>query len=193
MITMRYLALAALSCMVQAGAASAESARADIASTADGSTSLGSAVLTESPDGLQVAVHVTGASAGKHGVHIHQYGRCGDRGNDAGGHFNPDNVSHGFAPSDGTAKAHPGDMGNIDVGADGDGRLSVFLPGVSLTGGTYGVAGRSIVLHEKADDFGQPTGNAGGRIGCGPILVTKVLGDKSESAPVAPAAPVKRR
>jgi hypothetical protein len=26
-----------------------------------------------------------------------------------------------------------------------------------------------VVLHEKADDFGQPTGNAGGRIGCGTI------------------------
>ena len=194
MITMRFLAPAALACVLQAGAASAESARADIASTADESKSLGSAVLTEAPDGLQASIHVTGAPPGKHAMHIHQYGRCGGGGNDAGGHFNPDNVSHGFAPSDGIAKAHPGDMGNIDVGADGDGRLSVFLPGVSLTGSKYGVAGRAIVLHEKADDFGQPTGNAGGRIGCGPILVTKVLGDKSENAaPAKPAAaPVKQ-
>jgi Cu-Zn family superoxide dismutase len=27
-------------------------------------------------------------------------------------------------------------------------------------------------VHEKADDFGQPTGNAGGRVGCGVIAVT---------------------
>ena len=193
MITMRFLAPAALLCVLRAGAVSAESARADLASTADGTSSLGSAVLTESPDGLQVSVHVTGAPAGKHGVHIHQYGRCGDRGNDAGGHFNPDNTAHGFAPSDGTAKAHPGDMGNIEVGADGDGRVSVFLPGATLAGGKYGVAGRAIVLHEKEDDFGQPTGNAGGRIACGPILITKVLGDKSQSDAPAPAksAPAK--
>mgnify|MGYP001565173176 CR=1 FL=1 len=24
-------------------------------------------------------------------------------------------------------------------------------------------------MHEKTDDFGQPTGNAGGRVGCGVI------------------------
>jgi Cu-Zn family superoxide dismutase len=34
------------------------------------------------------------------------------------------------------------------------------------------VAGRAFVLHEKADDFGQPVGNAGSRIGCGPIVLT---------------------
>jgi superoxide dismutase, Cu-Zn family len=187
MAMMRVVLMAAAVCAASAPSAWAESARADIISTADGSTSLGSAVLTESPDGLQIAVHVTGAPAGNHAIHIHQYGRCGDRGNDAGGHFNPDNTSHGFVPTDGIAKAHTGDMGNIEVGADGDGRLSVFLPGVTLAGGKHSVAGRTIVLHEKADDFGQPTGNAGGRAGCGPILFTKVLGDKSDSEP-APAA-----
>jgi Cu-Zn family superoxide dismutase len=34
------------------------------------------------------------------------------------------------------------------------------------------VGGRAIILHEKMDDFSQPTGNAGGRIGCGTIIVT---------------------
>jgi Cu-Zn family superoxide dismutase len=29
-----------------------------------------------------------------------------------------------------------------------------------------------VILHEKEDDFGQPTGNAGGRIGCGVIHST---------------------
>ena len=66
-------------------------------------------------------------------------------------------------------------MGNIDVGPKGSGTATVVLPGVSLTGtgGTPSVKGRSIILHEKIDDFGQPTGNAGGRIGCGTIVVTK--------------------
>jgi Cu-Zn family superoxide dismutase len=29
--------------------------------------------------------------------------------------------------------------------------------------------GRAIIVHAKKDDGGQPTGNAGGRIGCGVI------------------------
>jgi Cu-Zn family superoxide dismutase len=65
-------------------------------------------------------------------------------------------------------------MGNIEVNPKGSGKATVVLPGVSLTGtgGTPSVEGRAIILHEKADDFGQPTGNAGGRIGCGIITVT---------------------
>ena len=156
--------------------ARAETGRAEIQGTGEGSTVSGSAVLTEDSNGLLVSIQVIGAPSGKHAMHIHQYGRCGDAGNAAGGHFNPDKVSHGFVPSDGLAKAHPGDMGNIEIGPDGRGTLSLTLPEVSLSGSQYAVAGRAVVLHEQADDFGQPTGNAGGRIGCGPILIIKALG-----------------
>ena len=159
------------------GRAAAETGRAELRGTEEGSAIAGTAVLTETPDGLQVSIQVTGAPAGKHAVHIHQYGKCDEAGNAAGGHFNPDKVAHGFLPSDGLANAHPGDMGNLEVGPDGRGALSLLLPGVSLSGGKYAVAGRAVVLHDNADDFGQPTGNAGGRIGCGVILVIKALGD----------------
>ena len=154
--------------------ASAETGKAYIASTqVERKVPLGSATLTDTPSGLQVAVQVSGAPPGKHGLHIHQYGECLDSGNAAGGHYNPDGVVHGFLPQDGLTKAHPGDFGNIDVGPDGSGSLSLVLPGVTLSGGKYSVGGRAIVLHEKVDDFGQPTGNAGSRIGCGEILITK--------------------
>ena len=158
---------------LSAACASAETGKVVIKGTTDGSSVAGSATLTDTPAGLQVAVQVSGVPAGKHGLHIHQYGDCGDKGNAAGGHYNPDNVTHGFLPQDGVTKAHPGDLGNIDVGADGAGSLTLVLPGVVLSGGKYSVGGRAIVLHEKVDDFGQPTGNAGSRIGCGPILITK--------------------
>ena len=153
----------------------AESGRALIQGIGEYST--GTATLSTTgagkDAGLQVVVRVSNSPPGKHGLHIHQYGNCNDSGNAAGGHYNPDNVPHGFLPSDGLARAHPGDLGNIEVGPDGSGSLSVVLPGVSLSGGQYAVAGRAIVLHEKPDDFGQPTGNAGSRIGCGTILITK--------------------
>ena len=151
----------------------AESGKAAIRAMADGSTMSGTAALTDAPQGLQVTLHVSGVPAGKHAMHIHQYGDCGDGGHAAGGHYNPDKVTHGFLPKDGLTKAHPGDLGNIDVGEDGKGSLSLVLPGVGLSGGKYSVGGRAIVLHEKVDDFGQPTGNAGGRIGCGPIIISK--------------------
>ena len=150
----------------------AETGKAIIRGTTEGSAVSGTATLIDALQGLQVTVQITGVSPGRHGLHIHQYGDCGDKGNAAGGHFNPDGVPHGFLPSDGFTKAHPGDMGNIEVGRDGSGALTLVLPEVALSGGRYSVGGRAIVLHEKLDDFGQPTGNAGGRIGCGTIVMT---------------------
>ena len=151
----------------------AETGRAVIKGTAEGSKVSGAATLTQKPDGLEIAVQVSGVAPGKHGLHIHQYGECGDNGNAAGGHYNPHGAPHGFVVTDGFTKAHPGDLGNIEGGPDGTGIVTVTVPGLTLVNGPYSVAGRAIILHEKVDDFGQPTGNAGGRIGCGPIVFIK--------------------
>ena len=75
-------------------------------------------------------------------------------------------------PEGGLEAAHAGDMGNIEIDEDGDGLLKVELAGLSLEGDNA-VMGKAIILHEKEDDFGQPTGNAGGRIGCGVIVSAK--------------------
>jgi len=150
----------------------AEMGKAEIIGTTEGSPVSGTATLTETPTGLRITIQVAKVPPGKHGLHIHQFGSCQDGGNAAGGHYNPDGVKHGYLPTEGFAQAHGGDLGNIDIGADGSGTLELVLSGLTLSGGTYNVAGRAIVLHEKVDDFGQPTGNAGGRIGCGSILIT---------------------
>lgn len=147
----------------------AASATANITGTTPESTVSGQAKLIDTDGGLQVEIRLEQVPSGTHGLHIHQHGSCEDAGNAAGGHFNPSGTRHGFLPEDGPANAHPGDMGNIRVGEDGLGTLSVTLPGVSLREGAHAVEGRAIVLHEKEDDFSQPTGNAGGRIGCGVI------------------------
>lgn len=150
----------------------AETGKVIIRGTAEGSVIAGTATFTDTSDGLQVSVQVTNIPPGKHGLHIHQYGSCDEMGKAAGGHYNPDGVKHGFLPTDGFAGAHAGDLGNIEVGADGAGKLELTLSGLRLSGGKYTVGGRAVVLHEKVDDFGQPTGNAGGRIGCGVIAIT---------------------
>jgi Cu-Zn family superoxide dismutase len=89
----------------------------------------------------------------------------------AGDHFNPDGLQHGFVMRDGLSKAHAGDLGNIEVGPDGTGRIEIIVPGLTLGSGQYSVGGRSLVVHEKEDSFGQPAGNAGGRFACGPIMI----------------------
>ncbi len=143
-----------------------------IEGTKEDSELYGEVEFVETKDGLSVTVEVYNAPIGKHGIHIHENGSCEDAGNAAGGHFNPDSMQHGMVANDGLAKAHVGDLGNIEVDQYGDGLLTTFIPGASLAQGKYSVIGKAIILHEKEDDFGQPTGNAGSRIGCGVIEKT---------------------
>lgn len=171
-MTKRWGLLVGVSLVLGAAAVFADSGTAVIQSTGEGAAVIGTATLTDSPAGLAVSIRVSGVSPGKHGLHVHEFGACGDQGKAAGSHYNPDGVPHGFAPNDGVMKAHPGDLGNLEVDANGAGSLALILSDVALSGGKYAVGGRAIVLHEKTDDFGQPTGNAGGRIGCGLIVIT---------------------
>lgn len=145
----------------------AQHAVAKLAGTADAALS-GLVRLEETKEGLKVVAELSGAPAGDHGFHIHEFGDCSDSAKAAGGHYNPKQTPHGHAVKDGPKRSHPGDMGNLPVAADGKGSLSVTLPKLKLAD----VAGRAMVVHEKNDDFSQPTGNAGGRIACGPIVRT---------------------
>jgi Cu-Zn family superoxide dismutase len=138
---------------------------------ADGTT-LGSVSLTDLAEGgIQVTISISGLDgAGTHAMHFHEKGLCEAPGfTSSGGHFNPTNVSHGTMSPDGP---HAGDMMNIEVTSDGIGTLTVVNERVSIRG-DYGLPalidddGAALIIHEKADDFTtQPTGAAGGRIGC---------------------------
>ena len=137
--------------------------------TVEGSAISGKVNFEEANGEMKFTAEVSGAPAGTHGFHIHENGDCGEAGKAAGGHFNPDKVKHGLVSKDGFAGAHAGDLGNIEIGADGAGKLVTSVGGLTLAEGKYGITGKSVILHEKEDDFGQPTGNAGGRIACGVI------------------------
>lgn len=153
-------------------AAHAESGRADLRGTAEGSPLSGSVAFRDTPGGLSVRAAVENATPGPHGFHIHRFGSCGDAGKAAGDHYNPAGAPHGNLLKDGFERAHAGDLGNFEVGADGKGVLEVLVPGICLAGCERSVAGRSVVFHENRDDFGQPSGNAGPRSGCGGIFLT---------------------
>ena len=167
---MRIFILLSLLSLSFSGPSFAERAIAELGGTEPGSLITGSVTFEEieTEQGLSVNVQVMNVPDGKHGFHIHEGMSCDNKGADAGGHFNPDSVQHGHVPKDGLAAAHPGDFGNIEV-KDGSGSMQLKLTHLTLKEGKYGILDRTVILHEKEDDFGQPTGNAGGRIACGMI------------------------
>lgn len=135
-----------------------------IASKGD-STVTGEVRLEAIEGGVRVIVSVKDAPPGEHGTHIHQTADCSaPDAKSAGDHFNPTNVEHGF-PSGKTH--HLGDLGNLMVSEDGSGTLHALIKGATLEpGGERSYLGRALIVHEKKDDGGQPSGNAGNRLGC---------------------------
>ena len=134
-----------------------------------GSKLTGTATLTETDGGVHVVLSVEGVTpGGDHGAHVHEKGDCSAAdGASAGGHFNPAGNEHALPT---VTKRHLGDLGNLVIGKDGKGSLDITIPGANLKAGDpNSFAGKAIIVHAKKDDGGQPTGNAGGRIGCGVI------------------------
>lgn len=133
-----------------------------------GSSLSGTADFVPHQEQLMITVSLKGAPPGPHAVHIHEKGDCSaPDASSAGAHFNPGGHKHG---SPGAPEHHAGDLGNIIVGEDGTGTLMFHTSDLTVSGEPGGVLGRAIIVHEKPDDFiTDPTGNAGGRIGCGVI------------------------
>jgi superoxide dismutase, Cu-Zn family len=130
----------------------------------------GSATFTQSGDSVKVVADITGLTPGKHGFHVHEFGDCSSSdGKSAGDHFNPAHKQHG-APA--VSDRHAGDLGNIEADASGKAHLE-WSDKVMKLSGSDSIVGHAVIVHEKADDFSQPTGNAGGRLACGVIGVAK--------------------
>ncbi len=128
----------------------------------------GVVIFQATQDGkIRVTARIRGLSPGKkHAIHIHQFGDCRDlAGKSAGGHFNPKEQPHGLPPA---AKRHAGDLGNLQADDSGAAKFSIVVDNISVAA-ENAVIGRAIVVHALVDDGGQPTGNAGARIGCGVI------------------------
>ena len=108
---------------------------------------------------------ITGLTPGEHGFHIHEFGDLRDpKGMGAGSHFNPKGHKHGAPGSD---ERHVGDLGNVKADDKGVAKIDIKVEGLSL----HFVLGRSLVVHAKPDDFSQPVGNAGPRVGVGVIAI----------------------
>jgi superoxide dismutase, Cu-Zn family len=131
----------------------------------------GQVTFSKAEGGVKVSVKVAGLKPGTHGFHIHEFGDCSAAdGTSAGSHFNPTGDPHAGPKED---KRHAGDMGNIEADKDGAASLEYVDMKLAFEGPTS-VLGRGIIVHAAADDLKtQPTGNAGGRLGCGVIGAVK--------------------
>lgn len=152
----------------RAAAADASGTATAVVEARSGSSLHGLARFVAVNGGVEVTITLEGAPPGWHAVHIHENGDCSAAdASSAGGHFNPGGVDHG---SPHAAVHHAGDLGSMWVKDDGTGYHKVFMPELTIAAGDHSVVGRSIIVHEKIDDLvTQPTGAAGGRIGCGEI------------------------
>jgi Cu-Zn family superoxide dismutase len=132
---------------------------------------VGTAILSEVLRGVKIEITASKLSPGKHGIHLHETGKCeGPDFKSAGSHFNPSGQAHGFDQASGP---HAGDLPNLVADAKGNAHAEMFDPNVTLDQGTASLlkgGGTALVIHAKADDdHSQPAGESGDRIACGVI------------------------
>lgn len=137
---------------------------------AEGKKIDGEAKLEALAQGVKIVVEVEDAPAGAKGIHIHEKGDCSNiAGKSMGEHFAPDGHDHAL-PNQGAR--HLGDLGNIEVGENGKGRLEITVDGANLKeGDPRSFLGKSLIIHETADKGSseQPSGGSGTPIACGVI------------------------
>lgn len=127
----------------------------------------GTAKFTQTKNEVVMNLEVTNLTPGIHAIHIHEKGDCSaPDGMSTGGHWNPSKNDHGKW---GAEHFHMGDIGNLTAGQDGVAKLTFKTDKwcMGCTDESKNILGKSLIIHAGKDDFHtQPTGNAGGRVGC---------------------------
>jgi len=140
----------------------------------------GQAFFSEKSGKVKVEIGLTGVEPGPTAVHLHSIGDCSSEdAMSSGGHWNPTKDKHGKW---GESQFHSGDIGNINIDESGKGVLILIdqhnrwsIGGPAETN----VIGRAVVVHQGKDDMvSQPSGAAGKRTGCGPVIETTGVTEK---------------
>lgn len=132
---------------------------------------IGVATFTLVEGEARLGVSVAGLAPGRHGIHIHEVGKCTPPDfSSAGGHLNPGGRKHGLENPEGP---HAGDLPNLLVESDGSADTVFSVPAALLAPGPGGVLrpqGAAVVIHAGRDDQRtDPSGNSGARLACGVI------------------------
>ncbi len=132
---------------------------------------VGTALFTQSPDGVRIYLASQGLEPGEHGIHFHEKGKITPDFKAAGKHFNPTKAKHGLENPKGGP--HAGDLENITVVEDGTATYQTTTDRVTLSKGKASLLdedGSSLVIHQKADDHKtDDDGKSGERIAAGVI------------------------
>lgn len=171
-------AIAVCALLVQGGAASAETAEAEvfILTHWGSSPSAGTVTFVDLPQGLQIRIDLRGLPPGRHGFHVHENPSCRNiimpdgrviPGGAAGGHFDPDESGNHLGPNGG---GHKGDLPELEVGIDGTakGVMSVIITNVKAAD----FKEHSVVIHSAGDNYSDAPSSLGGgraRLACGVI------------------------
>ena len=152
-----------LSCVLGCSALEAAEATVIISATQT-QAPIGTVVFTESPYGLLITPNLSNLPAGLHGFHLHQHPNCGDHGNDAGGHFDPQNINSHQGPY---GKGHLGDLPVLYVSTDGKASTPTLAPRLKLSD----LKGLTVMIHANGDNYSDtpPLGGGGLREACGVI------------------------
>jgi Cu-Zn family superoxide dismutase len=151
-----------------------------------GGKDVGTVTFSEEDEGTEVSVDVTGLPPGFHGFHVHAIGKCEpDSANpsdpsmtgdflSAGGHIGAGESDHG---------EHPGDLPSLYVTDSGAGSLKFVTSALTFADLTDD-DGSAVMVHASRDNYANiperyapngpdemtlNTGDAGGRIACGPV------------------------
>ena len=125
---------------------------------------IGSIEIMAAPSGMNhIVVTAEGIEPGVHGIHLHETGLCEGDFSSAGGHIAGD-AQHGVMVEGGP---HPGDLPNAHVQEDGVLAVEVFSDAFTIEEHLMDADGSAFIIHAGADDYeSQPSGDAGGRVGC---------------------------
>lgn len=148
-------------------AASCSTTKSYTVHSKSGTETQGTAIFTQKEKNVEMDLNVYKLTPGAHAVHIHEKGDCSATdASSAGGHWNPSKDDHGKW---GAEHFHMGDIGNLIADQNGTGRL-IFKTDkwcLNCANDSKNIMNKAIVIHAAKDDFHtQPTGNAGGRVGC---------------------------
>jgi Cu-Zn family superoxide dismutase len=167
------LSIAAAVAALAVGPALAATVRGDLdrATPSGPGASVGTAAISDGPNGAVITLDLHGLPPGQHGMHVHEKASCAPGpGPDgkvipagaAGSHWDPGKTGHHLGPE---GMGHMGDLPKVEVTADGTFKGSLIAPHIT---DVSALKNRTLMIHVGGDNYSDipPLGGGGARYVC---------------------------